>query len=232
MPVKAYHFCASDYNGNALLRDGSIVAPGTKEIFSGTLIICKSGLHASRHPFDAFEYAPGPIIRLVLCGGKKYEESDKLVCEKRHEIARFDAAKILRLFACDCAERALKRERDAKRETDVKSWAAIEAARKFADGKITIYELAAARDASWAAARAASWDAARDAARAAAWAASWDAASAAAWAAARDAARAAARAAASAAAWAAEKKRQRSHFEKIIDTEFSKILKKEKNARR
>jgi hypothetical protein len=94
-------------------------------------------------------------------------------------------AKTLRLFACACAERALKRERNAGREPDARSWEAVKTSRRYARGKATAEELAAA----WAAARAAAWDAARDAARAAAWAAGWAAAGAAAWAAGWDAAR-------------------------------------------
>jgi hypothetical protein len=94
--------------------------------------------------------------------------------------------KEMRLFAADCAELVLpiyeKRYPDDNRPRF-----AIQAARDYANGLITIEELAAARaaarDAAWAAAR----DAARAAARDAAWAAAWDDA----WAAARDAARAA-----------------------------------------
>lgn len=95
-------------------------------------------------------------------------------------------SRLLRLFACDCAERALTREREAGREPDPRSWQAVEVARQHADGQTTDAELAAARAAAraaagaagaaaWAAAGAAAgdaWDAAGDAA--------WDAAGAAA----------------------------------------------------
>jgi hypothetical protein len=98
-----------------------------------------------------------------------------------------------RLFACDCAERALARVANP----DPRSVAAIETARRFANGTATKDELAAA---------AAAADAAADA-RAAAWAAADAAANAAAaaWAAAWAAADAAAAADARAAAWAAER---------------------------
>ena len=66
-----------------------------------------------------------------------------------------------RLFACDCAERALGRERDAGHELDPRSWAAVEVARRYARGEATDEELAAARDSAWAAARAAAWAAER-----------------------------------------------------------------------
>ena len=97
----------------------------------------------------------------------------------------------LRLFACDCAEMVLpifeRHYPDDKRPRN-----SIEVARRFAEGKATDEERAAAGAAAWAAARAAAWDAAWDAAGAAAWAAAGDAAGDAARAAAWDAARAAA----------------------------------------
>jgi len=65
-------------------------------------------------------------------------------------------AKTLRLFACDCAERALRRERKARREPDARSWEAIKVARRYARGLATAEELAAG-DAAWAAARDADW---------------------------------------------------------------------------
>ena len=61
-------------------------------------------------------------------------------------------SRTLRLFACDCAERALERERKAGREPHADSWKAIEVARRFADGKATTKELEAARSAAYAAA--------------------------------------------------------------------------------
>jgi hypothetical protein len=84
-----------------------------------------------------------------------------------------------RLFACDCAERALT----LVGSPDPRSVEAIRVARMYAAGDATKEQLAAARAAAWDAARAAAWDAAwaaaraaRDAAWAAAWAAAWDAA--------------------------------------------------------
>ena len=107
----------------------------------------------------------------------------------------------LHLLACKWAREALA----VVGNPDPRSVAAIDCAERFARGKATTEELAAARDAACDAARDAVRDDARAAARAAAWAAAWAAASdaaraawAAAWAAACSAACSAARA-----AWAA-----------------------------
>jgi len=98
--------------------------------------------------------------------------------------------RVLHLFACAVAEDALKMERKAGRETDTRSWAAIETKRKWTEGSATDNELDAASAAAWAAARAA--------ASAATSAAAWAEASAAESAAASAAASAAESAAASA----------------------------------
>lgn len=100
---------------------------------------------------------------------------------------------IFHLWACWCAERALKRERKAGREPDKRSWAVIEAKRQWMRGEISDEDLAVARDAASdasTAARDAAWDAstaARDAASTAGWDASAASAARAARAAARDA---------------------------------------------
>ena len=88
------------------------------------------------------------------------------------------ADKEIRLFACDCAERALPLF-EKKYPDDKRPRIAIETARRFALGEASKQELAAAGGAR-AAARGAAW--------AAAWAAAGDAARGAAWAAARGAA--------------------------------------------
>ena len=110
--------------------------------------------------------------------------------------------KEIRLFAADCAELVLPIY-EKNYPDDNRPHLAIQAARDYANGLITIEDLAAARWAAWAAWDTA-WGTAGDAAYAAAWAA-WDAAGYAA----RYAARAAARSAllsargASDAVWAA-----------------------------
>jgi hypothetical protein len=174
---------------------------------TGTPILCEHGLHASVRVLDALRYAPTHTrLCRVRVGGEVVIGSDKIAGTRRTVVwalTERQTDRVLRRFACDVAEGALRSARSAGREPDPRSWAAIEVARRNAVGRATDEELAAARDAAWAA-----W-AARDAAWAAAWAASGDAARDAAWAArdaawaARDAAWAAAWAASGDAAWAA-----------------------------
>lgn len=94
-----------------------------------------------------------------------------------------------RLLACDCAERTLEREHDTGRKPDLRSWAAVKMARKYAHGGATNTELdatrAATRNAANNVARAAARNTANNTAKAAAWSAAgiaaWDAARIAAW---------------------------------------------------
>src|SRR5574343_52274 len=98
MIIRTYHFVSDK------LRDGRPVPPdGEWLVHDGELFMCKSGLHASRHPFDALAYAPGPVLCLVDCYEIEAEENDKLVCRRRRIVARFDATTMLRAFARQCA---------------------------------------------------------------------------------------------------------------------------------
>jgi hypothetical protein len=96
--VRAYHFVG------ATLRDGSPIPPdGVWLEHTGPITICQAGYHASRHPFDALQYAPGATLCLVEIDGDIVESEDKLVGRRRRIVARIDATDLLRRFACDCA---------------------------------------------------------------------------------------------------------------------------------
>src|SRR5574343_506620 len=166
--IRAYHFVGDK------LRDGCPVpTDGEWLVHDGPMVMCASGLHASRHPFDALMYAPGPVLCLVDCDEIDAEENDKLVCRRRRIVARFDATTMLRAFARQCALDVIHlwdapqvvRDYLTTGDDSIRAaawnaaWAAVYAAGAAAY---------AARDASWAArdaASAASPDAARDAAR-------------------------------------------------------------------
>ena len=176
--IRAYHFVGD------MLRDGRPVPPvGEWLVHDGPMVMCESGLHASRHPFDALTYAPGPILCLVDCDEIDAEENDKLVCRRRRIVARFDATTMLRTFARRCALdvihlwKAPQVVRDYLTTGDESLRAAALAAED--EARAAEDEARAAEDEAWAAgadtrnaARGAAWDAARGAA----WDAAWDAA--------------------------------------------------------
>ena len=199
----AYHFV------NKKLRDGRpIPKDGEWLVHKGELKMCASGLHASLHPFDALQHAPGNTLCLVEVDGKIIYGDDKLVAEKRMITRRFDAEALLFKFARDCALSVIH------------LWDAPEVVKEFlTTGNETLRDAArsAAWDATGARAAAAAGYAAWTAAKAATGAAARDAASRTARSAAWDAARAATGARAAAAAWDAAREKQRVDFKQVID---------------
>jgi len=195
----AYHFVGST------LRDGRPVPPdGVWLEHDGPIAIRESGLHASRRPWHALQFASGETLCLVEVDGVVEEAGNKLVARRRRIVRRVDLTADLRAFALQCARGVLH------------LWDAPDVVRRYLEsGDETLR--AAAKAAALADEGGDAWAAARDAAladerayaRTAAWAAARTAALAAALVAARDAAWAAARDAAKAAAWADEMARTR-----------------------
>lgn len=92
----AWHFVGET------LRDGSpIPKDGVWLEHKGPLVLCKSGLHWSRQPFDALTYAPGETLCLDQVGGKIIENAgdDKGISSRRKIVVRMDATELLRYFA-------------------------------------------------------------------------------------------------------------------------------------
>jgi hypothetical protein len=151
--VYAYHFVGEK------LRDGRPIPPdGEWLVHEGEMVICESGLHASKHPLDALQYAPGGTLCLVECEDIGEEHADKFVCRRRMIVKRIDATDLLwkasREFALSV----------------IHLWDAPKVVRDFlATGDESL------RDAARAAARDAASDAARVAALDAAWDAAWGA---------------------------------------------------------
>ena len=123
--------------------------PAIKDIAS-----CSRGYH-----FVTLEQLPrwiGPTLYEVEVRGQIIHESDKSVAEQARLVRRIETwnDKTLRLYAADCAERVVSLyEKDYP--TDTRPRKAIQAARDFANGKITAEELNAAANAAYAAAYAA-----------------------------------------------------------------------------
>ena len=145
-----YHF-----TGDTLRNRDPIPPIGKWLVFHGKLVACSSGLHASEDPFDALQYAPGPILHRVRLGKKRIshgEPVDKWVSNYRKIVASINAEELLRKFACRVALDVLPLWPDAP--------AVVKTFLETRDEKL--------RAAAWTAAGAAAGDAAGDAARAAA----------------------------------------------------------------
>jgi hypothetical protein len=98
--MKAYHFVGAE------LRDGRPVPPdGEWLVHEGPVELCASGLHFSRHPFDAMRWAPedGDTLCLVEVEDIVEEMANKGVCRRRLIVRRIDATELLRGFARWCA---------------------------------------------------------------------------------------------------------------------------------
>ena len=171
----AWHFVGET------LRDGSpIPKDGEWLEFPGKCVMCKSGLHASREPFDALQYAPGATLCLVEVGQIEAEQDDKLVCHRRRIIARMDATELCGYFARMQAVSCLdnwqgvpdqivldwlmtgeKNTKSAARSAaESVAWSAAESA---AESVAWSAARSAARSAAWSAAESAAWSAARSA---------------------------------------------------------------------
>jgi len=165
-------------------------------------VLCKRGEHASERPIDALKYASGAIVSRVVLSGTIVLDTDKAVATKRYHEAVFDASDLLHRFAVWCVGMALTAEREAGREPDARSWAALDAKMGWLSGNVSDKELEAASEAAYeAASEAARWAANEAASEAARWAANW----AASWA----ARRAASEAAYEAARWAVSNEQNR-----------------------
>ena len=209
--MKAYHFTGDT------LRDGRpIPAIGEWLDHPGPIVPCESGLHASEHPFDALQFAPGPMLHLVELDGEIQTHGnppDKIVGRRRRIVASIDATDLLREFARWCALQVVHLWQCpdvVRRYLETGDESIRVAARDAVRAAAWDSAWAAAKDAAWAAARAAAKDAAKDAAWAA-WDSAWASARASAWDSAWDSARDAARAA------------QRAKFSEVVNTAFNEV---------
>jgi len=199
--IKAWHFVRNT------LRDGRPVPKdGVWLRHEGQIKICASGLHASRRPWNALQYAPGATLCYVECRGDVQEEIDKLVCRERRIImradvtetllyfARMQALSVIHLWASEPPDVVLDYLMTGDESLRNAASAAASTATRGATSATTSAAASAAastatRGAAWDAASYAAWDAASAAASAATsattnaafWSAAWDAVWDAAW---------------------------------------------------
>ena len=138
----AYKFLHDDFRSGK--GDESPWVVGETRTHAGPVVLCQSGYHWSDDWYDALQYAPGSVAAPVDVSEPVAREFDKGVSRSMTVLAMVNVEHQLRLWGCDCAERALLRERDHGREPDARSWAAIEVARAYSAGEATREDLTAA----------------------------------------------------------------------------------------
>ena len=141
--MKAYHFLKDNMCGGYGKEPPWKV--GETRSVEGKLEMCSWGYHASPSWLAALNYAQGGMACIVELSGDILKDENKSVAQTRKLIEARDSSKTLREFACQCAERALKRAKI----TDERSWEAVKVARLYSKGKATLRELDAAGDAAW-----------------------------------------------------------------------------------
>ena len=141
-----WHFCRNDKRLG--FEDGRKIRVGRTLKVKPPVVLCERGLHASKRIIDALGYSQGYIICKVKLSGEIIHDTDKSVATERTVIAMVNGERLLHEFACDIAEKALKRAN----VTDKRSWIAIKVKRLWLDGKATDKGLSAAWLAAWLAA--------------------------------------------------------------------------------
>jgi hypothetical protein len=146
---------ACHHGGQGRWHLPSADAPGEwMPAIHGALEPCRRGYHLCRET-DLINWL-GPAIFIAEYDGDRVEVNDanegKVVVRRARLLSRVSNwdAQSARLFACDCAERALLRESERGREPDPRCWESIAVARRFVRGEATQVELTAARAAAGA----------------------------------------------------------------------------------
>lgn len=154
MSAKYYKALGPDrrpYHGGS----GQWPEPGEWLEVEGELKPCERGLHVCRE--DQLIHWLGPEIwEVEIDESELIDAGDKCVVRRARLLRRMEGwtEGTARLFAADCAERALGNF-EARYPNDKHPRQAIQAARDYAEGRIDEDQLAAAWDAAWDAAGAA-----------------------------------------------------------------------------
>ena len=150
--IDAYWFGAREENGLVYSVSGN--DPGWRDgeerivDYPEAVRLYRWGYHAADSWLNALESVPGPIACRVRLEVAFRNNDGKMVGPRRLLVEHADASRELRLFAADCAEHALLRERFVGREPDQRSWDAVEVVRQFARGEISAETLLTAYDAA------------------------------------------------------------------------------------
>ena len=144
--MRAYHFLKDDMTAGSGNEPAWV--EGEERTYDGPVALCQSGYHSSPSWYDTMKYAPGYMACIVEVSTPIASDKTKAVSQTRKLITAHNARSVLIRWACDCAERALLREREAGREPNIHSWKAVEVARKYAQGDFDVNAVNAAHAAA------------------------------------------------------------------------------------
>ncbi len=80
-------------------------------------------------------------------------DGEVMVHRTRRLLAAVNVKRELQMWICECATRALLREREQGQEPDPRSWRSVEVARRYANGEASEAEMTAAMNAAYDAGR-------------------------------------------------------------------------------
>lgn len=145
----AYWFCRENMTSpnapRTTWREGQ-----TRTLRGGEIVPCQRGYHGSPTPWDALQYATGPMLCIVELSGDVIAHGspvDKYAARTRTLVRAVNIDRLLREFAIECAAGALPIF-EATYPADARPRLAIEAARGYLAGRVTLEELHAAGDAA------------------------------------------------------------------------------------
>lgn len=138
----AYHFLRSDMTAGSGNEPPWTVGEERSIPDDVPIALCESGYHSSPSWSGACAYGPGTMACIVEVSNPEASDGTKQVSRSRKLIAAVEAQETIILWACDCIERALLREEEARRLTYHRFWDALSVARRYAAGEATRDEAA------------------------------------------------------------------------------------------
>jgi hypothetical protein len=144
----SYHATSGQWALPVKNSDGTWTAGDWMTAGDGKIIPDRNGF--SLYPEGDLVRWLGPVLYEAEYRGEKTECDHQIIVREARLLRRLDGwnERTMRLFACDCAERALSTWERANPNDD-KPRRTIEIARRYADGQATQSELCAAWEAAW-----------------------------------------------------------------------------------
>jgi hypothetical protein len=155
LPIRGFKFLQCDLSSASGSEGPWVIGQARSIPARRELRLCEVGYHCSPTWRAALGYAPRDRVAALVDasddGAATAEDGDKRVSRSMRvvAVATAEATRMaLITWACDCAERALLRGRERRREPHADSWAAIETTRTYVRGECSLEAVRVARSAA------------------------------------------------------------------------------------